>query len=147
MDNILLFPLYVLVVVAAGFGSVLLARWLHQRQRGPAPTAEPTPQREGSASARRDALRARWRGIDRDQLHEINRAEVDRLLARVDADGAASLKVDERRFLDYLAELTGGSESPSGERDAGAGSKDGRAGKDGGAAGTRTVADPQSGEA
>jgi len=147
VENILLFPLYVLVVVAAGFGSVLVARWLRQRQRGAQAASEPPVRWEGTASVRRDALRARWRGIDRDQLHEINRAEVDRLLVRVEADGAESLRVDERRFLDYLAELTGGTGSPSGEQDVGGGSKDGRIGKDGGATAARPVPDTRSGEA
>ena len=46
---------------------------------------------------------ARWKGISVDGLHELNREEVVRLLSKVDADGAASLTVSERQFLDRMS--------------------------------------------
>ena len=45
----------------------------------------------------------RWRTIRRDDLHQINRDEVDRLLAKIDATGVKSLTPDERAALDRFA--------------------------------------------
>ena len=47
--------------------------------------------------------RARWKGISTEGLHEINKDEVDRLLAKVDDGGPASLTQSEREFLDRMA--------------------------------------------
>lgn len=46
---------------------------------------------------------ARWKGISVDSLHELNREEVERLLAKVGDRGAASLTRSEREFLDRMA--------------------------------------------
>jgi membrane associated rhomboid family serine protease len=46
---------------------------------------------------------ARWQGISVDSLHELNRQEVERLLAKVSDGGAASLTQSERDFLDRMA--------------------------------------------
>ena len=46
---------------------------------------------------------ARWKGISVGSLHELNREEVERLLAKVKADGASSLTPSEREFLDRMA--------------------------------------------
>ena len=45
----------------------------------------------------------RWRSIAVDRLHEINREEVVRLLAKVEQDGSRSLTQAERDFLDRMA--------------------------------------------
>lgn len=45
----------------------------------------------------------RWHRIPMEQLHEINRGEVERLLDRVTAAGIDSLRRNEREFLDNLA--------------------------------------------
>lgn len=45
----------------------------------------------------------RWRRIDRAGLHPINREELDRLLARLEAGGPGSLTDEERAFLNRLA--------------------------------------------
>ncbi|MDT8368571.1 MAG: rhomboid family intramembrane serine protease [Longimicrobiales bacterium] len=47
--------------------------------------------------------RARWEAIDLSDLHELNRAEVERLLHRLRTDGAESLSASERQFLDRMA--------------------------------------------
>ncbi len=44
----------------------------------------------------------RWERIPREQLHEVNRAELDRVLEKARAGGPTSLTTDERAFLDRL---------------------------------------------
>jgi membrane associated rhomboid family serine protease len=46
---------------------------------------------------------SRWEAIPRERLHEINRAEVDRILAKIRESGPASLTPDERAFMDRMA--------------------------------------------
>lgn len=45
----------------------------------------------------------RWRKISRDELHPVNREELDRLLSKIDETGIESLTPDERAFLDRCA--------------------------------------------
>jgi len=45
----------------------------------------------------------RWKGISVGSLHELNRGEVERLLAKVQSEGAASLSPSERDFLDRMS--------------------------------------------
>ncbi|HEX7050796.1 MAG TPA: rhomboid family intramembrane serine protease [Longimicrobiales bacterium] len=49
---------------------------------------------------------ARWRAIELDKLHEVNRAEVERVLRKLDEFGAPSLSPDERAFLDRMSTST-----------------------------------------
>ena len=58
-----------------------------------------TPSMEGSE---RDARR-RWASIDLGSMHDLNRNEVEELLARVDRLGMRALSLDERRFLDRMS--------------------------------------------
>jgi membrane associated rhomboid family serine protease len=50
---------------------------------------------------------SRWKLIPREQLHEINRDEVDRLMAKAEEGGVGSLTLDERAFLDRFAPTAG----------------------------------------
>jgi len=45
----------------------------------------------------------RWAAMNVSGLHEINRSEVEKLLARVNGDGLRSLSMEERQFLDRMA--------------------------------------------
>ncbi|MGH7477801.1 MAG: rhomboid family intramembrane serine protease [Longimicrobiales bacterium] len=45
----------------------------------------------------------RWRSIDTTRLHEVNRAEVDRVLAKIAQGGVDSLTRDEREFMNRMA--------------------------------------------
>jgi membrane associated rhomboid family serine protease len=45
----------------------------------------------------------RWKKIRRDQLHEVNRDELDRILDKIGATGIASLTPGEREFLDRFS--------------------------------------------
>ena len=58
-----------------------------------------TPSMDGSA---RDA-RKRWASIDLASMHDLNRNEVEELLARVDRQGMDALSVEERQFLDRMS--------------------------------------------
>lgn len=46
---------------------------------------------------------ARWKGISVESLHELNREEVERLLEKAEAEGAAGLAASEREFLDRMS--------------------------------------------
>ncbi|MCZ6915483.1 MAG: hypothetical protein O7I93_01790, partial [Gemmatimonadetes bacterium] len=53
---------------------------------------------------RRDGQDAeRWTRIHVENLHEINRDEVERLLAKIEHSGIASLSLDERAFLNRVS--------------------------------------------
>jgi len=47
---------------------------------------------------------ARWKEISFDLIHELNRDEVERLLAKAEKDGVGSLTPDERVFLNRLSD-------------------------------------------
>jgi hypothetical protein len=47
----------------------------------------------------------RARRIDRSTLHEVNRSELDRILAKVDVKGVGSLTPNEQQFLDRFSAL------------------------------------------
>ena len=47
--------------------------------------------------------RRRWGAIDLDSIHDLNRNEVEELLARVDRQGMGALSPDERQFLDRMS--------------------------------------------
>lgn len=45
----------------------------------------------------------RWRAVKLDDMHPVNREEYERVLAKIEAEGLASLTGDERAFLDRFA--------------------------------------------
>jgi membrane associated rhomboid family serine protease len=47
--------------------------------------------------------RRRWASIDLTSMHDLNRNEVEELLARVDRNGMGALSLEERRFLDRMS--------------------------------------------
>jgi hypothetical protein len=46
----------------------------------------------------------RWDKIDRDKLHEVNRAELDRIRGKIDSVGAGQLTEQEIAFLERFSE-------------------------------------------
>jgi membrane associated rhomboid family serine protease len=46
---------------------------------------------------------ARWKGISIESMHELNRGEVERLLAKAERSGPSSLSQSERDFLDRMS--------------------------------------------
>jgi membrane associated rhomboid family serine protease len=47
----------------------------------------------------------RWAKIQRENLHEVNRAEYDRIMAKIKSTGVDSLEPNERAFLDRFSQL------------------------------------------
>lgn len=84
-------------------GGFLFLRWLESHQQAPL--------REWQRKARAVAPRLepaaksveRWSRIRRDDLHEVNRTELDRILDKISASGVASLTASEREFLDRFS--------------------------------------------
>jgi membrane associated rhomboid family serine protease len=73
-------------------GAYLYLKWL-DRSRG-------AFKRRATAAPRdADDRVARWRSIDRTRVHEANRAELDRILDKIGAQGVGSLTPQERTFL------------------------------------------------
>lgn len=66
-----------------------------------------TPGAQPSAADRVTGRAARaerqWDAIPVDRLHEINRQEVERVRAKIEAEGAGSLTPDERAFMNRMA--------------------------------------------
>lgn len=94
--------------VAVMFATALVLRGLRRRRRRSQRLVEQPNSHYTSHLARQRKARHRWHAIDLDRLHEINRDEVVRLLAKVEAIGPDALRQDERVFLDHLAVLAGG---------------------------------------
>jgi rhomboid family protein len=87
---------------AAGFAFLKWWKWRsgaakRDFQRQMRPEASP-----GGFVGDRIAL-ARWKGISVESLHELNREEVERLLEKVNANGASELTSPEREFLDRMS--------------------------------------------
>jgi hypothetical protein len=107
MMNPWLIPLSFLVgavAVLAAAAAVRSARAAHRRRRRvvEAPNSHHTWQR-----VRERETHEHWRSVDLDRIHPVNREEVVRLLARIEAGGADFLRPQERRFLDQMAEIAG----------------------------------------
>ena len=47
----------------------------------------------------------RWKAIDKNALHEVNRSELERILAKLDAQGPESLTSQEQLFLERFSKL------------------------------------------
>jgi len=58
-----------------------------------------TPSTQGSEGD----TRSRWASIDLMSMHDLNRNEVEELLARVDRNGMGALSLEERQFLDRMS--------------------------------------------
>lgn len=49
------------------------------------------------------SVQERWGGIDREKLHEVNRAELDRIREKIATQGVASLSAGEIAFMDRFS--------------------------------------------
>jgi len=82
-------------------GGWLFFRWTTRKLRKagfrPAASAPPTPRTMAAAALER------WQRATRETMHPVNREEFDRLVAKAEASGVASLTPDERAFLDRMS--------------------------------------------
>lgn len=82
-------------------GGLLYLLWIEWRS----PARRFKRKAEAGAPPVRDAdsVAARWQSIRREQIHPLNREEVDRILDKVSRMGPSSLTIDERATLDRFA--------------------------------------------
>jgi hypothetical protein len=106
-DSTLILPLGLLAILAGAALAIALARAARARRRARRRTVELPNSHYTSQLARAVETRHRWHGIALDKVHEINREEVLRLLAKVEALGVDALRPNERVFLDNMARLAG----------------------------------------
>ena len=104
LDNL---PLLLLGLIGCGviaITAVALKRAVRARAR--ARRVVEKPNSHHTAPATRDVItRHRWADIELDRVHEINRGEILRLLAKVEVSGVATLRPNERAFMDRMCEL------------------------------------------
>jgi membrane associated rhomboid family serine protease len=86
----------------AGYGYLRWRKHRYMKQWRPIPTPKSELAKAARRADDRDAVK-RWKGIQLDQLHELNRDEVERLLKKLDEGGTGSLSHDERAMLDRFA--------------------------------------------
>lgn len=102
----LVIPL-ILVVLAAALATVAVLRAARERSRAARRVREEPNSHYTAELVREGETRDRWHSIALEQIHEINRGEVVRLIARLDASGVESLRPGERTFLDRMADISG----------------------------------------
>lgn len=96
-----------LLGLALPVAGLAASRAIRKRRRARRRIVEMPNSHYTSRVVRENETRHRWRDIDLDRIHEINREEVVRLLARVEAAGTDALRPTERTFLDHMAALAG----------------------------------------
>ena len=99
-------PLGLALVSIAALGTLAILR-ARRRRRSARRVVEKPNSHYTARLARESVDRHRWRGMTLEGVHEINREEVLRLLAKVEATSVQALTAKERAFLDRIAELSG----------------------------------------
>ena len=86
--------------LAAGAGYLRWRDWhTGQGKRKFQRQVQHTPSMDGSDRQ----AQARWSSIELGSIHELNRSEVEELLKKVDGEGAQTLSLEERAFLDRMS--------------------------------------------
>ena len=81
-------------------GGYLYLKWMEFRsptRQFRASTAAPAAPADGTSGLKR------WSRIKRENLHEVNRDELDRILSKIDRGGVGSLTPGDREFLDRFS--------------------------------------------
>jgi hypothetical protein len=94
--------LLVVVIAQSVMLGVVLRLYLHARQLHEQATARPADPTALPQLVDLEA-RQRWEALDLSRLHELNREEVEKLLAKVRGTGVKSLTAAERAFLDRMS--------------------------------------------
>jgi hypothetical protein len=113
LDPVFLFPLLLVVLVLAGFTAVGIGRVVRARRRASRRVKEQPNSFYTSAGVKHNEAKHRWHNMALDRIHEINREEVVRLIAKVEATSVEALRPNERAFLDRMAELAGTTPPPA----------------------------------
>lgn len=79
-------------------GGFLYLRWLQRNTRAAKYQSQFEPPAPRSADVEK------WKKIQREQLHEVNRMELDRILDKINSSGIQSLTTQERSFLERFSE-------------------------------------------
>lgn len=91
--------------------------WILEKRRGRVTVVEDLMRSAGGGRERRRSSRKdrpsrqdvrRWREIDPEGLHEVNRQNLERLWEKLDREGAGSLTERERAFLERMRQLSDG---------------------------------------
>jgi hypothetical protein len=93
----------IIAFIAAAVALSAMVRLLRSRRRQVARVVERPNSHYTSQAVRDGENRHRWAHINLDAIHEVNRDEVVRLLARLEVGGVDALRPVERMFLDQLA--------------------------------------------
>ncbi len=107
LDPVFLVPLALVLLVLAGFTAAMVSRAIRARRRARQRVVEQPNSFYTSQIVRQHEAKHRWQGIALERIHEINREEVVRLIAKVEATSVDALRPNERAFLDRMAELAG----------------------------------------
>lgn len=110
-DPVFIFPIALVALVVVGFTTAAIVRAVRSRRRAQQRVVERPNSHYTSQIVREHEAKHRWENMALDRIHEINREEVVRLLAKVEATSVEALRPNERAFLDRMAELAG-TESP-----------------------------------
>ncbi len=103
----MLFWLALLFVTTVGGGVLVRTLWIKRRARiRAARRILERPNSYYSSKGVRDREDAEWYdAICLDKLHEVNRTEVERLIAQIRGTGIDTLRPDERAFLERIANI------------------------------------------
>ena len=95
-------------VVLTGIGVRLWYRRWRQARIAARRIVEKPNSYYSSAIVKHQVDQERWRTVDLDRIHPVNREEVERLLAVAHVQGPQALSNRERLFLETMAELSPG---------------------------------------
>ncbi len=79
-------------------GAYLYLRWLERSLSRRTTSHSPAAAQATKADAER------WAKIDRENLHEVNREELDRIRKKIDGQGVATLTESERQFMNRFSQ-------------------------------------------
>ena len=112
MLNLFIVPATLLLLVAAAALTPVLVRAVRARSKARRRVVEKPNSHYTAEIVRERETKNRWREIVLERVHEINRGEVKRLLAKVDALGPDALRPAERVFLDRMVEISAQAAGP-----------------------------------
>jgi membrane associated rhomboid family serine protease len=84
-------------------GGFVYLKWMERRQQAPLREWKDQSRPKTPKVETQGQSIERWSRIKRDNMHEVNRGELDRILDKISASGIASLTAAEREFLDRFS--------------------------------------------